>query len=105
MLADGAAARRDTGQMRPLPILSRILAAVFGGYALSAVAAVFISYLLPLQRADALMTGILFSFAIHTGAAIWVFAARTSLIAWLGLLIPGAAMAAICWLFAIGITP
>lgn len=105
MLAESVPARRSAGQMRPLPIISRVIAAILGGYALSAIAAVFISYLLPLQRADALMTGILLSFAIYTGAVIWVFAARTSVIAWLGLLAPSAAMAAMCWLCTVPVAP
>lgn len=84
---------------RTLAVVSRIFVAIFGGYVFAATASVFLSYILPMQRADALMTGILLSFAFYTGAIIWAFAARTGILAWAGILLPSIAMAAVCFAF------
>ncbi len=78
-----------------LGVVSRVAAAVFGGYAFAAVAAIFLSFILPMPRGEAVMTATLASFAIYVGAVVWVFAARTSLRAWAGLLLPGAVMGAL----------
>lgn len=103
MLAEGNGPKPGAqSQMRPLAVMSRVIAAIFGGYAFSTISALFLSYVLPMQRADALLTGIMASFAIYTAAVIWVFAARTSIAAWLGLIVPSAAMAAVCYLLGMG---
>lgn len=77
-------------------ILSRAAAAVFGGYAFASVCTVLLSFLLPLPVVEAVLAASLFSFAIHTAAAIWVFAAPTAVRAWLGLLVPGLALGLAC---------
>lgn len=73
--------------LRPA-ILSRTLAAVFGGYGLASASAVFLSFLFPGPVADAVLAASLPSFAVYTGAVIWAFAARSAGRAWLGLLLP-----------------
>ena len=72
---------RSTG-----PLISRIVAALFGGYALAALFSVAV-LALPLSKPQAVLTGMLASFAIYAGAVIWVFAVRSALKAWAGLLI------------------
>lgn len=69
-------------------IALRVLLAIFGGYALANIAAILLAYLLPMPKSDAVMTGILLSFAIYSGAIMWVFAARTLRQAWQGLALP-----------------
>lgn len=82
-----------------LAILSRTVAAVFGGYVFASVCTVFLSFLLPLSVVEAVLAASLFSFAIHTAAAIWVFAAATARRAWIGLLVPGIALGLACIAF------
>jgi hypothetical protein len=78
------------------PLLSRIVAALLGGYALAALCSVAV-LALPISRPQAVLTGQLLSFAIYAGAVIWVFAVRSALRAWAGLLIVAAALAPLVW--------
>lgn len=57
-------------------LLFRIVLAVVGGYALAALASVA-ALALPISRPQAVLTGMLASFAIYAGAVVWVFAACT----------------------------
>ncbi|MEN0037673.1 MAG: DUF3649 domain-containing protein [Cellvibrio sp.] len=75
-------------------IAFRTLAAILGGYALANISAILLSYLLPMPKSDAVMTGILLSFAIYTCAIMWVFAVQSVHKAWLGLAIPSLVMGA-----------
>ncbi|MFZ5740186.1 MAG: DUF3649 domain-containing protein [Pseudomonadota bacterium] len=78
------------------PLVSRIVAALLGGYALAALFSVAV-LALPLSKPQAVLTGQLASFAICAGAVIWVFAVRSALKAWIGLLIVAAALAPLAW--------
>lgn len=71
---------RSTG-----PLISRIVAALFGGYALASLASVA-ALVLPISKPQAVLTGMLASFAIYAGAVIWVFAVRSAWKAWTGLI-------------------
>lgn len=73
-------------------VASRALAAIAGGYALAALSAAALAVFLPLPRADATLTATMLSFLVYACAVIWGFAARTAARAWLGLLLPSAAM-------------
>ena len=66
------------------PLVSRIVAAIGGGYAVAALASVAV-LALPISRPQAVLTGMLASFAIYTCAVIWVFAVRSAWRAWAGL--------------------
>lgn len=57
-------------------LILRIVAAVAGGYALAALASVA-ALALPIARPQAVLAGMLASFAIYAGAVVWVFAAHT----------------------------
>lgn len=76
--------------MKPvhMMLLSRVLAAIFGGYALTSGVAVLLSAVLPLSRVEAVQTATLSAFAIYTCAVIWVFAVQDLRRAWLGMLLP-----------------
>ena len=78
------------------PLISRIVAALIGGYALAALASVAV-LALPMSKPQAVLTGMLASFAIYAGAVIWVFAVRSALKAWVGLIIVAAALAPLAW--------
>src|SRR3954467_6909006 len=92
------------GSARPflprLPLLSRIVAAIVGGYALAALGSVA-ALSLPIDRSQAVLTGMLASFALYAAAVIWVFAVRSARRAWVGLAcaaVPLALAAAPHWL-------
>jgi hypothetical protein len=69
-------------------VLSRALAAIFGGYALASALAACLAVWLPLSRVDAVLAGQMLGFVAYAGGAIWVFAARSARAAWAGLLLP-----------------
>jgi hypothetical protein len=71
-----------------LGVASRAIAAILGGYVLAAVSTALLSLALPMPRVDAVMTATLLSFTVYTCAAIWAFAARDALRAWLGVGVP-----------------
>lgn len=75
-------------------IVSRVLAAVFGGYAIAAASTAALALHLPLVRVDAVIAATLSSFIFYAFAVMWAFAARTAIRAWLGLLVPAALLAA-----------
>lgn len=81
-----------------LAVVSRVAAAVIGGYAFANAVAIFVSHVLPVPRASAVLAMTLASFGIYAGAVIFVFAARTAARAWLGLLVPTAVLGAAAWL-------
>lgn len=66
------------------PLLSRCVAALFGGYGLAALSSVA-AVALPIPGSEAVLTGMLVSFAVYAGAVIWVFAVRSAWRAWGGL--------------------
>ena len=72
-----------------LPLVSRIVAAVLGGYALAALTSVA-TLALPMERGEAGLTGMMLSFIVYATAVIWVFAASSALRAWAGLLVVSA---------------
>lgn len=78
------------------PLCSRIVAALFGGYALAALGSVA-ALALPMDKPQAVLTGMLASFAIYAGAVVWVFAARSALRAWAGLLAAAVPLLAASW--------
>jgi hypothetical protein len=78
------------------PLIARIVAAIGGGYGLAALASVA-ALALPMSKPQAVLTGMLASFAIYAGAVIWVFAVRSALKAWIGLLIVAAPLALAAW--------
>jgi hypothetical protein len=84
-------------------VLSRVVAAVGGGYLLASLMAIVASRVMPLPHASAVMTGMLLSFLFYACAALWVFAARNARVAWTGLLVLAVPLAVVAWL--LGPTP
>jgi len=80
-----------------LPIIARIAAAVFGGYALAHTLSIALVAALPVARAEAALFAIQGSFIVYTLAVLWAFAARSALSAWLGLLFPAALAGLVAW--------
>ena len=71
-------------------VLSRVLAASVGAYAVAALAssvlAVGLPMLFALSRADGVVIGTLLSFVFHACLAIWIFATRSAWRAWAGVM-------------------
>jgi len=78
-----------------LPLVSRIIAALLGGYLLAALCSVS-ALALPIDPQQAVFTGMLASFLLYAGAVVWVFAVRSARRAWLGLALAAAPL----WLLA-----
>lgn len=81
-----------------LAVASRALAAIVGGYALTALATTALAIFLPLSRSEASMTATLLSFVIYTCVVLWVFATRSATRAWLGIVAPAVVLGALVWL-------
>ncbi|MEF9963426.1 MAG: DUF3649 domain-containing protein [Comamonas sp.] len=77
-----------------LSVLSRLLAAVVGGYLLASALAVFLAAVLPAARAEAVLAGMQWSFALHALAAVWAFAPVSPGKVWLGIALPTLLLAA-----------
>ncbi|RZA29132.1 MAG: DUF3649 domain-containing protein [Proteobacteria bacterium] len=77
---------------RWLGILSRTIAAIAGGYLLASLSAVGCAVWMGPPRSEAVLTGMLLSYAVYAGAVIWVFAARSAWSAWTGLIVPSAVL-------------
>lgn len=82
----------NEGLQYRLGVASRAIAAIFGGYAVTALATAVLALMLPLVRVDAAMTATLLSFVIYTCAVLWVFAARSAFKAWMGIGLPAATL-------------
>jgi hypothetical protein len=82
---------RSTG-----PLIARIVAALFGGYALAALGSVAV-LALPISKPQAVLTGMLASFLIYAGAVIWVFAVRSAWKACVGLIIVAVPLSLAAW--------
>jgi len=77
---------------------SRILAGIVGGYAVASATAIFLSCVLPLPQAEAILIATLPSFAVYASAIVWAFAARTAVLAWASLLLLAALLIALAWM-------
>ncbi|BAN27513.1 DUF3649 domain-containing protein [Caballeronia insecticola] len=78
------------------PLVSRIVAAIFGGYALAALTSVA-ALVLPMSKPQAVLTGMLASFIVYVCAVIWVFAVRSARRAWCGLLVAALPLLLAAW--------
>ena len=76
--------------------MSRIMAALIGGYTLAALTSVA-AVALPIAPSEAVLTGMLASFAVYAGAVVWVFAVRSAWRAWGGLFVAALPLALAAW--------
>ena len=67
-------------------ILSRALAAIFGGYIVAATACGLLSLSLPLPKAESVLVAMMLSFLFYLAAALWSFSVRKNWQAWRDLL-------------------
>ena len=78
-------------------VVSRVIAAIVGGYVLANLCSIVLSYLLPGTRANAVGIALMASFLIYVCAVLWVFAAQTAWRGWLGLLLPCLLCSLVIW--------
>ena len=78
-----------------MSVASRVVAALIGGYLLTALASICLARFLPLVRAEAVVLAMTVSFLVYLPAVLWCFACRSAWRAWFGLLLPSAALAAL----------
>ncbi len=90
-------APRPEGGRRWPGLVSRVVAAVAGGYALGALVSIACAVLLPLARSEAVIIGMMLSFLAYAGVVLWVFAARDAWRAWAGVLLPGLLLMLVSW--------
>ena len=69
-------------------VTCRVLIALVGGYLLSALSAIAIGLHLPGDKINSIITGLMCTFIIYTVTVIFVFAAKTTLRAGIGVLVP-----------------
>lgn len=65
--------------------LSRILAAIVGGFGFTSAVVISLPLLLPGNRVESVLWATLAGFALWTGAVVWAFAAHSAARAWGGL--------------------
>lgn len=82
-------------------ILYRFMLALFGGYALASLSAMFIARVFVQDRMSAALGATLTAFAIHCAVFIWVFMVNRTLKASLGVLLP--CLVLFCALLVLGI--
>ena len=80
-----------------ITVLSRLIAAIIGGYILSNLLSVSLSYMLPGSPADGVMTGMVVSFAVYAAVVVWVYSVKSLLQVWQNLLITSAVCAIIIY--------
>lgn len=68
--------------LRPWPLISRISAAVLGGYVFTYCCTAALARLLPLAKADAVVVATLTAFIIYTAVILWAFGCRSPWRAW-----------------------
>ncbi len=69
-----------------IAVTSRSVAAIFGGYGLASAFAAALAVWLPMSRADASITAQVSAFAVYACAVVWVFATRSNMRAWIGMI-------------------
>ncbi len=78
-----------------LGVASRVLAALFGGYAVAVLAAIALAMALPLSREEASTVGALVGLLAVPVAAMGCFWARSAARAWIGVLLVAALLGGI----------
>jgi len=80
--------------VQPWPVISRVLAAIFGGYLFTYCLTAALARLLPLAKPDAVIAATLAAFAVYTLVILWAFGCRSAWRAW-AILLPTLPLAVI----------
>ncbi len=76
-------------------VFSRVIAGFIGGYVLTSYITIVLAQLLPMARVDAVVLSSLLSYVWFCIAIIWVFAVKSTIKAWVGIVLSTALFAAI----------
>lgn len=87
--------RGGDGRPQRLAVVSRVGAALFGGYFFAHATTAFLTLALPFARVDRVIAASLLGFAVWTAAAVYVFAARSAWRAWALPVLGGGALLAV----------
>lgn len=68
-----------------LHVLARAIAAIIGGYVVTALAVACLARMLPMRAAEASIAATLASFAIYAGIILAIFSAKSMRRVWIGL--------------------
>lgn len=106
MVPDSPVPEAASWHLKPLTryrwaITSRTIAAVLGGYVLSAITAAAFSLALPLAgiaRVEAVLWATMMAFLLHALAALWCFGCASAWRAWVGVGLPAALALLALWL-------
>lgn len=82
-------------------VTSRTIAAIFGGYVLSATSVAALSLALPLvgvARVEAVLWATMLAFLLHAVAALWCFGCASAWRAWAGVGLPTVFVSLAVWL-------
>jgi hypothetical protein len=74
-------------QNENVAVISRVIAAIVGGYVLSNLLSIILSYLLPGSPAEGVMTAMVVSFAVYGAVVIWVYSVKSLQQVWKNILI------------------
>lgn len=92
----GAAQQRQGLRYRA-NVAARVVAGTIGAYVIAALFAATLAFLLPMPRVEAIVPATLLSYLVGPAVTLWAFLARGPWRAWAGLVLMGAALAAILW--------
>ncbi len=81
-----------------LAVASRCVAAIVGGYVVSALCAALLALLLPLVRVEAVLASTMLSFAIYTVIVMWAFYEASLRRVWMALAGASAALGILTYL-------
>ncbi|NQY89979.1 MAG: DUF3649 domain-containing protein [Colwellia sp.] len=81
-------------------VFSRIIAAIFGGYALATSSSILLTQLLAegVGKYQAMHIGLMLTFLVYACAAMWVFSVASAKRAWFGLLKLNVIFITLTWL-------
>lgn len=91
--------RSSPAAIERLAVVSRVMAALVGGYMVAYASAALLTVVLPMSRINRVVTADLMSFVVWTALAIGVFAARNAWRSWWPLLLGGGAMLCVAFAF------
>jgi hypothetical protein len=92
----GATAPRKGWRYRA-NVAARVIAGTLGAYVVAALFAATLAFVLPMPKVEAIMPATMLAFLVGPAVTLWAFLARGPWRAWAGLLLMGAALAAILW--------
>lgn len=77
----------------------RAFVGFIGGYGCATVASALLTMFFPVERVDSVLSALMIAVALYVLCVFWAFIATSAVWAWLGLLLPTCAAAALLFLF------